>query len=119
MYTKDALGWQYRRDGILSKRIRAQKTKSSYWRDELVGYIVRKAADISYYAFRFTLDLRISSNRAEKANDLIVGKRQKHNETSWSFEESGALAAITMSIMSNKIEHWLCFEVLPVRNLNC
>jgi len=95
-----------------SKKLDPPKIKSSYWRDELVGYIERKAADISCYALRFALDLRISSNRVEKTNDLLVGKRQKHNGMNWSFEGSGALAAITMSVMNNEIEHWLRSEAL-------
>ena len=94
------------------KKLDPTKIKSSYWRDELVSYIERKAADISCYALRVALDLRISSNRVEKANDLLVGKRQKHNGMSWSFEGSGALAAITMSFMNNEIEHWLRSEAL-------
>ena len=70
--------------------------KSSYWRDELSGYLDRKAPDISCYALRSALGLRVSSNRVEKANDLLVAQRQKHNGMSWSFEGSGALAAISM-----------------------
>ena len=87
----------------LDKRI----IKSAYWRDELIGYLERKKADISCYALRFALGLRVSSNRVEKANDLLVAKRQKHNGMSWSFEGSGALAAITMTVMNNEMEHWM------------
>jgi len=85
----------------------AKKVKSAYWRDELVGYIGRKAPDLACYALRAALGLRVSSNRVEKANDLIVAKRQKHNGMSWSFEGSGALAVITTSIMNNEIEGWV------------
>jgi len=84
-----------------------KKIKSAYWRDELAGYIERKTPDIACYALRSALGLRVSSNRVEKANDLLVAQRQKHNGMSWSFEGSGALAAINMSFMNNSIEQWL------------
>jgi hypothetical protein len=91
----------------------SNKVKSVSWRDELVGYLERKTPDIACYALRFALGLRISSNRVEKANDTLVAKRQKHNGMSWSFEGSGALAAITMSILNNEIDHWVRSDSLP------
>jgi hypothetical protein len=39
---------------------------------------------IPVYAVRRQLGLRNSSNRGEKANDLLVAARQKHNGMSWS-----------------------------------
>ena len=87
--------------------------KSAHWRDELAGYLERKTPDVPCYALRSALGLRVSSNRVEKANDLIVAKRQKHNGMSWSFEGSGALAAVTMSILNNDLEHWMRTGTLP------
>ena len=95
-----------------------KKIKSAYWRDELAGYIERKTPDIACYALRAALGLRVSSNRVEKANDLLVAQRQKHNGMSWSFEGSGALAAITMSFMNNNIDQWLRSESLPFAMLH-
>ena len=40
-------------------------------------YLERKSEHIACYAFRRKMGLRISSNRVEKANDLLVAKRQK------------------------------------------
>ena len=91
----------------------AEKIKSVYWRDELAGYIERKTPDLSCYALRASLGLRVSSNRVEKANDLIVAQRQKHNGMSWSFEGSSALAVITTSIMNKEIERWVRSDSLP------
>jgi len=91
----------------------AEKIKSVYWRDELAGYIERKTPDLSCYALRSALGLRVSSNRVEKANDLIVAQRQKHNGMSWSFEGSSALAVITTSIMNKEIERWVRSDSLP------
>ena len=47
---------------------------------KLKKYIDRKSASISCYAMRRFLNLRISSNAVEKANDTMVAKRQKHNK---------------------------------------
>jgi hypothetical protein len=52
--------------------------------EELKGYIERKSSNMACYALRKELGLRISSNRVEKANDLVVATRQKHNGMSWS-----------------------------------
>ncbi len=83
------------------------KVKSAHWRDELVSYIERKTPDIACYALRNALGLRVSSNRVEKANDLIVGQRQKHNGMSWSFDGSGSLAAVSMLLLNREEEKWL------------
>jgi len=52
--------------------------------EELKDYIRRKSPNLTCYALRHELNLRISSNRVEKANDLVVAARQKHNGMSWS-----------------------------------
>lgn len=83
------------------------RIKSIYWRDELADYIERKSPNIACYALRRALGLRVSSNRVEKANDLIVGQRQKHNGMSWSFDGSGALATLNALILNSELERWL------------
>jgi len=90
-----------------------KSVKSVYWRDELAGYLERKTPDMSCYALRSALGLRVSSNRVEKANDFLVAQRQKHNGMSWSFEGSGALAAITMTILNKDMECWIRSDSLP------
>jgi len=81
--------------------------KSSHWLGELTGYLDRKRNQIACYALRHGLGLRVSSNRVEKANDLLVARRQKHNGMSWSFEGSCNLASTTMVILNNEIDQWL------------
>jgi hypothetical protein len=51
------------------------RIKSSYWLGELTGYLERKETQIVCYALRHELGLRISSNRVEKANDILVAQR--------------------------------------------
>jgi hypothetical protein len=86
--------------------------KSGYWLGELTGYLERKRPQIVCYALRDCLGLRNSSNRVEKANDMIVAQRQKHNGMSWSTEGSGALAAINMVLLNNEMEQWLYTHTL-------
>ena len=75
--------------------------------EELKGYIRRKSPNMTCYALRHELGLRISSNRVEKANDLVVAARQKHNGMSWSRKGSGALAIITTTMINGEMEAWM------------
>lgn len=74
---------------------------------DLKDYICRKSPNMACYALRHELGLRISSNRVEKANDLVVAARQKHNGMSWSRNGSGALAIITATMINGEMEGWL------------
>lgn len=69
--------------------------KSGQSIDRLVGYFERNRQYIPCYALRKQLGLRNSSNKGEKANDLCVATRQKHNGMSWSKDGSVALASVT------------------------
>ena len=83
------------------------RIKSSYWLGELTAYLERKEPQIVCYALRQGLGLRISSNRVEKTNDLLVAQRQKHSGMSWSFEGSNSLASISMVMLNNESDQWL------------
>ena len=63
--------------------------------------------NVTCYALRRELNLRISSNRVEKANDIVVATRQKHNGMSWSKSGSGALAIITAARINGELEKWM------------
>jgi hypothetical protein len=52
------------------------------------------------------LGLRNSSNRGEKANDLIVSDRQKHNGMSWSKSGSVALATVSALVTNREYKRW-------------
>ena len=73
---------------------------------QVVEYLERKSGHIACYAFRQKMGLRISSNRVEKANDLLVAKRQKHDGMSWSEKGSGALAIIAAANVNGKLHSW-------------
>lgn len=80
---------------------------------EAVEYLERKKPFIPCYALRKKLGLRNSSNPAEKANDIVVADRQKHNGMSWSADGSGALAVITAMFCNGGIESWVKTGTIP------
>lgn len=75
--------------------------------DRLIDYWERNRSYIVCYGLRKKLGLRISSNRGEKANDLVVAERQKHNGMSWSKKGSGALASVITLHQNNEQESWI------------
>lgn len=74
---------------------------------DLCQYIEKHRDHIPPYALREKLGLRNSSNRVEKANDLCVAQRRKHNGMSWSSSGSGALAQIAALILNDELHAWL------------
>jgi hypothetical protein len=73
----------------------------------LIGYFERNRSFIPCYALRQKLGLRVSSNRVEKANDLVVSERQKHNGMSWSVSGSTSLATVTSLHLNGEHVRWL------------
>jgi len=73
----------------------------------LMGYLERVRVNIPNYMLRDALGLRNSSNRGEKANDLIVANRQKHNGMGWSDNGSVALASVTAVLHNNELDNWI------------
>jgi hypothetical protein len=59
------------------------------------------------YALRERLGLRNSSNRGEKANDLVVARRQKHNGMSWSDDGSFAFATVATAVSNGELDNWV------------
>jgi hypothetical protein len=73
---------------------------------DLIGYLERNCPYIPCYSIRKHLGLPNSSNRGEKANDLVVSDRQKHNGMSWSKPGSVALAAVTALVRNQEYKRW-------------
>ena len=80
--------------------------KNEKERSHLIGYLEKNHPMIPAYAVRRELGLRNSSNRGEKANDLIVADRQKHNGMSWSNSGSVALASVTALKKNKEYKMW-------------
>jgi hypothetical protein len=75
--------------------------------NELIGYFNRNSNNIPCYALRKELGLKTSSNSVEKANDIIVANRQKHNGTSWSKCGSVSLASVTTMFENKEQDNWI------------
>ena len=75
--------------------------------DDMCAYLERKRENICCHAIRRAFNLRLSSNAAEKSNDLVVADRQKHNGMSWSNNGSGALAALSAAYRNNTLRLWI------------
>ena len=92
----------------------AEQVKKEEAREELIGYLTRCQPYIPCYAVRQKLGLRNSSNRGEKANDLVVSERQKHNGMSWSPDGSVGLAAVTALVRNQGQNTWFDQKTVPM-----
>jgi hypothetical protein len=91
----------------LLRDISADDIKNAMQRDNLITYLSRNRDCIPCYALRKKLGLRISSNPVEKANDLLVSSRQKHDGMSWSADGSTSLATLTCLRQNGEDRNWL------------
>ena len=77
-------------NNLSSEHIKNQKALGA-----LTTYLDNHRKKIPCYALRKQLGLCNSSNRVEKANDILVSHRQKRNGMSWSEQGSLSLAALS------------------------
>jgi hypothetical protein len=88
------------------KSLPESEIKNEDERLHLVQYLEKNRPMIPVYAVRRELGLRNSSNRGEKANDLLVAERQKHKGMSWSPSGSVALASVTALKHNREYHRW-------------
>ena len=83
--------------------------------DELIGYFAARQPYIPDYKARRADRLYIGSAHAEKANDLIVARRQKHKGMHWSEKTADGLAALkTLTLNRGWDPYWNDRKVLPL-----
>jgi len=85
-----------------SKQVRNQELLK-----KLVEYLERVREYIPNYALRKELGLRSSSNLGEKANDILVATRQKHNGMSWSNSGSIAFATLSATYYNDELKEYV------------
>jgi hypothetical protein len=95
------------------RQVDPQTIKREDAREGLIASLERNKPYIPCYAVRKELGLRNSSNRGEKANDLVVSQRQKHNGMSWSPEGSVGLAAVTALVRNQGQDTWFDQHIVP------
>lgn len=105
----DGMLWAGNADDAINylETMDASHVKNALKLQEAIAYLERKRPYICCYALRDILGYRNSSNPAEKANDIVVAARQKHNGMSWSYSGSHALAAITAASRNNELNDWI------------
>jgi hypothetical protein len=83
--------------------------------DELIAYLTNRHAYIPNYKERRARQQYIGSAHTEKANDLIVARRQKHQGMHWSQPTSDALAALRTLLLNGGWDlYWQGRQVLPL-----
>jgi hypothetical protein len=83
--------------------------------DELIHYLSERRAYIPNYGDRRAHRQFIGSGHGEKANDLMVARRQKKKGMHWSWETSDALAALRTLLLNGGWDlYWQKHQVLPL-----
>jgi len=97
----------------LLREVSQESIKNHKELHNLINYLERNSSCIPCYALRNKLGLRTSSNPVEKANDLLVSTRQKHNGMSWSRDGSNSLATLTSLRRNDEHMQWLRHRDIP------
>lgn len=83
--------------------------------DELLTYLTYRQPYLVNYQERRAQREYIGSGHAEKANDLIVARRQKHQGMHWSLVTADGLAALkTLALNHGWDRYWSDHQVLPL-----
>ena len=83
--------------------------------EELISYLQARQSFIPNYRHRRAHSQYIGSAHAEKANDLIVARRQKKKGMHWSLDTSDSLAALKTLLLNGGWDaYWLHGHVLPL-----
>jgi hypothetical protein len=83
--------------------------------DELLSYLQNRRTSIPNYKLRRQARQFNGSGQVEKANDLIVARRQKHQGMHWSQATTDALAALkTLTLNRGWDLYWQKGQVLPL-----
>ncbi|RMD61162.1 hypothetical protein D6833_08630 [Candidatus Parcubacteria bacterium] len=90
----------------LLRDIPSEQVKDQQALEQLVNYFERHRCEIPCYAVRKQLGLCNSSQAGEKANDLVVSARQKHNGMSWREQGSASLASLAALVKNQEHSRW-------------
>jgi hypothetical protein len=91
------------------------KAKNAEVLDSFIAYLQAREAWIPNYRQRRIKQHYIGSGQVEKANDLIVARRQKGRGMQWSWDTSDALGALrTLMLNQGWEQYWQRRQVLPL-----
>ncbi len=99
---------------LFLQRYRNQ-TKNLAVLEELIAYLQARQPFIPDYQAHRRQQRYIGIGHVEKANDLLVARRQKHQGMHWSLETSDALAALKTLMLNQSWDlYWTQRQVLPL-----
>lgn len=81
------------------------QVKNTLKQAELLGYLAKHEKEIIDYERRKSIGKTIGSGMVEKANDVIVAKRQKKKGMSWSKKGSRALAILKVEQLNKNLRN--------------
>ena len=91
------------------------QTRNTEVLDTFIAYLQLRQQWIPNYRQRRIDQQYIGSGHVEKANDLIVARRQKGRSLQWSRETSDALAALRTLLLNGGWErYWQQRQILPL-----
>jgi len=91
------------------------RAKNAEVLDTFIVYLQTREAWIPNYRQRRIEQHYIGSGQVEKANELIVARRQKGRGMQWSWDTSDALAALrTLMLNQGWEQYWQQREVMPL-----
>ena len=83
--------------------------------EELIAYLQARQPFLPDYQARRRQQQYIGSGHVEKANDLLVARRQKHQGMHWSLDTSDSLAALKTLMLNQGWDlYWTQRQVLPL-----
>ena len=92
-----------------------ENTKNKSILDSLIFYLAGRAEYIPNQKERRLHRKYTGSGHVEKANDLIVARRQKHKGMHWGWETSDSLAALRTLVLNHGWDqYWMKNQVLPL-----
>jgi hypothetical protein len=94
--------WNGKVQEALSYLADMPRIKNAEKHQELVGYIEKHAKEIIDYEKRQKAGKTIGSGRCEKANDVIVARRQKKKGMAWAKNGAKALAIVKVYMLNKK-----------------
>ena len=95
------------------------KVKNEAKLTEFINYLGNKESLMTCYSVRAYLKCKVSSNMAEKANDILVAHRQKKKAMSWSQDGSSGMATLKAFMKNGDLNNWILHRKFQFRANPC
>lgn len=92
---------------LLKELVNSPKVKDKNKLNDAIKYIKNHIHELTCYVLRNELGLPNSSSSVEKANDVIISQRQKHNGMSFTIVGSATIAQLSAAYQNNQLDNYL------------